>query len=164
MIIAFQSSIDRQIDRVRARKRARLVKLYMARKDFDAAKLYILTMITGSMQNFSAAEQEELGKKVGEIEVGKTNNREKGYALGFVFLNKMGEIGLKELFDNTDDEYATGGTLPTTKSAHTIPSATSPLVATQPKSTVETVTSLSTAADTSPQQTRSASRIEQTSL
>lgn len=113
VIIAFQSSIDRQIDRLRARKRARLVKASMANMDFDKAKLYILTMITGSMQNLSSPEQEELGKRVGEIDVGKTSNREKAYALGFVVLNKLGEFGLKELFDNTDNDYRTTAAIPT---------------------------------------------------
>lgn len=89
--------IDRQIDRRRALQRVQIVIASMEGMDFEKAKTFASTMITGSRQNLSLQEQKDLGDQIREVNVRPVSEQEKAYALGFILLDFMGEEFLDEI-------------------------------------------------------------------
>lgn len=89
--------IDAQIDRRRALQRVQIVIEAMEAKDFEKAKTYASTMITGSRQNLSLQEQKDLGDQIREVHDRRISEQEKAYALGFILLDFMGEEFLDEI-------------------------------------------------------------------
>lgn len=89
--------IDKQIDRRRALQRVQIVIEAMEGKDFEKAKTYASTMITGSRQNLSLQEQKDLGDQIREVHDRRISEQEKAYALGFILLDFMGEGFLDEI-------------------------------------------------------------------
>ncbi len=89
--------IDAQIDRRRALERVRLVVAKMRGKDFEKAKTYASTMITGSRQNLTLQEQKDLANQIREVQDRRISDQEKALALGFILLDFMGEDFLEEI-------------------------------------------------------------------
>jgi hypothetical protein len=95
---ALLAYLEKQIDRQRAGERIKLVRQVMEGVSFDEAKLHVGNMISGGMQNLSAEERRELGRRIGEIEADAFPAQEKAYELGFLVLDFLGEKLFKELF------------------------------------------------------------------
>lgn len=89
--------IDRQIDRRRALQRVQIVVEAMDCKDFEKAKTFASTMITGSRQNLTLQEQKDLAAQIREVQDRRIGDQEKAYALGFILLDFMGEEFLDEI-------------------------------------------------------------------
>jgi hypothetical protein len=89
--------IDAQIDRRRALQRVQLVVDAMDCKDFEKAKTFASTMITGSRQNLTLQEQKDLAAQIREVQDRRIGDQEKAYALGFILLDFMGEEFLDEI-------------------------------------------------------------------
>lgn len=89
--------IDAQIDRRRALQRVQIVVDAMDSKDFEKAKTFASTMITGSRQNLSLQEQKDLAAQIREVQDRRISDQEKSYALGFILLDFMGEEFLDEI-------------------------------------------------------------------
>ncbi len=89
--------IDRQIDRRRALQRVQIVIEAMGDKDFEKAKTFASTMITGSRQNLTLQEQKDLAAQIREVQDRRIGDQEKAFALGFILLDFMGEEFLDEI-------------------------------------------------------------------
>ncbi|MFV8754555.1 hypothetical protein ACNOYE_28745 [Nannocystaceae bacterium ST9] len=89
--------IDAQIDRRRALQRVQIVIEAMDAKDFEKAKTFASTMITGSRQNLTLQEQKDLAAQIREVQDRRISDQEKSYALGFILLDFMGEEFLDEI-------------------------------------------------------------------
>jgi hypothetical protein len=91
------SIIDAQIDRRRALQRVQMVVDAMDGKDFEKAKTFASTMITGSRQNLTLQEQKDLAAQIREVQDRRISDQEKSFALGFILLDFMGEEFLDEI-------------------------------------------------------------------
>jgi hypothetical protein len=99
----FLAVVDRQIDRRRAVDRKQLVHKVMDGVDFALALPYAKTMLTGSMQNLSLKERNDLGASLVRIQQDAgLDSQLKSYDLGFVLLDFLGDKLVEELFKDKE--------------------------------------------------------------
>lgn len=100
VIDTFLSTLDRQIDRQRAYRRAKIIMKSMADVDYEMVRMPIIILLTRSMQGITESEMKDLGQKLAEIEsTEELSNQDRAYALGFLALNLAGDDFFKEVFN-----------------------------------------------------------------
>lgn len=104
IINVFLETLERNIDRDRALIRRQFVEQYMADIDFTKAKDYVVQTIIGSSQADSPEDTARLMEDAENIANSPVGEIEKGYALGYLVLDKMGEKFLKSLFNEENKQ------------------------------------------------------------
>ncbi len=104
IINIFLETLERLIDRERARRRKDLVENTMMKIDFSKAKQYVVSTIIASSQLASNETPKKLMKDADSIEHAQTGGMEKSLALGYLILDFMGEKFLKTLFHDENLE------------------------------------------------------------
>lgn len=98
--------IDRELDRLRARRRFDTVHRLFAGIDFERSKLRLPLQVFQAMQGVTEDETETLMKRVAEVDEMKTvDDQDKAFLLGFYLLDLVGEDFLSEILDRYRDEF-----------------------------------------------------------
>ena len=93
--------MESEIDRLRARDRMRFVSKYLTNIHFDKVYDHCVTMFGRAGQVLGDNEKQSCLRELSELKANaKLDVQQKSYHLGFIFLNRMGERFVSDLFDN----------------------------------------------------------------
>jgi hypothetical protein len=102
--------IDRELDRLRARRRFDTVHRLFASVDFERSKLRLPLQVFQAMQGVTEEETQTLMSRVSDVDEMKTlGNQDKAFLLGFYLLDLVGEEFLAEVLDRYKDEFTAEG-------------------------------------------------------
>ena len=101
---ALMSSVDRAVDRKRARERAVTVSEIMKDVSFDKAYQALPAYCFGLLQNLAQDEQDKFAKKIVLLVNAEMNLRVKSLLLGLSLMNLVGEKVLETAVKNLGDD------------------------------------------------------------
>jgi hypothetical protein len=106
VVQTFLAIIDRELDRLRARRRFDTVHRLFATVDFERSKLRLPLQVFQAMQGVTEEETQKLMSRVAEVDEMKTiGDQDKAFLLGFYLLDLVGEEFLAQVLDRYKEEF-----------------------------------------------------------
>lgn len=113
VVQTFLAIVDRELDRLRARRRFDTVHRLFAGIDFERSKLRLPLQVFQAMQGVTEEETQTLMARVAEVDEMKTlGDEDKAFLLGFYLLDLVGEEFLTEVLDRYKSEFSAAGSPP----------------------------------------------------
>lgn len=104
IVSVFLETLQSKIDRDRSLARKEVVEQCMEHVDFTKAGNYVLTTVVAARQAASPEETRKLMDGLQKIDQSRIEMIDKGYALGYLVLDIMGEAFLKNLFNDRNKD------------------------------------------------------------